>query len=423
MSLALRFQLSSDDALAEAEGHSGAMSPHPAPPPAEGSTGFQVIAVVSPGLEEPAAAELLALGAAEVRPLRRAVACRIDLATYYRLHLRARLPFRLLRQLAAFPCRGRDDLHAGVQNAADWDHWLPPERSLKVEASGSLPGLNHSHYSALQVKNALVDLQRQRWGSRSAVDLEDPDLCLHLHLSAGGPGQSSQAMLSLDGSGGSLHRRGYRAAMGLAPLKENLAAGLISLTGWDGSVPLADPLCGSGTLLIEAARLVLGRAPGLDRHFALERWPDFDAALWQREVAAARGLAREQLADGRPLAPLLGLEQDAAVLEQARHNATVAGVAPWIALQVGDCRDFQPPPGPGVLVCNPPYGERIGEADALEALYADLGAMVKQRCSGWTLWLLSGNPQLTGALRMKASRRIPISNGGIDCRWLRYEIR
>jgi putative N6-adenine-specific DNA methylase len=378
---------------------------------------FAAIAVVPPGLEEVAAAELLALGAAEVRPLRRAVACHADLATYYRLHLQARLPFRLLRQLAAFPCRGRDDLHAGVQDAADWAVWLPPERSLKVEASGSLPGLNHSHYSALQVKNALVDLQRQRWGRRSTVDLENPDLCLHLHLGGG------QAVLSLDGSGSSLHRRGYRPAMGLAPLKENLAAGLIALTGWDGSLPLADPLCGSGTLLIEAARLALGRAPGLGRGFALERWPDFAAALWQREVAAAGALEREQLADGRPLAPLLGLEQDPLVLEQARHNAAAAGVAPWIDLQAGDCRDFQPPQGPGVLVCNPPYGERIGDADTLEALYADLGAMAKERCSGWTLWLLSGNPQLTGALRMKASRRIPVSNGGIDCRWLRYDIR
>ena len=393
------------------------------PATAEPSASFPVTAVVPPGLEEPGAAELLALGAAAVRPLRRAVACHTDLATYYRLHRRARLPFRLLRQLAAFPCRGRDDLHAGVQAAADWDRWLPPERSLKVEASGSLPGLNHSHYSALQVKNALVDLQRQRWGARSAVDLEDPDLCLHLHLSAGRPGQTPQALLSLDGSGTSLHRRGYRPAMGLAPLKENLAAGLIALTGWDGSVPLADPLCGSGSLLIEAAAMALGRAPGLERPFSLQRWPDFDADLWQREVAAARGLARDQLADGRPLPPLLGLEHDAAVLEQARHNAAAAGVAPWLELQRGDCRDFQPPPGPGVLVCNPPYGERIGEADALEALYADLGAMLKERCSGWTLWLLSGNPQLTGALRMKASRRIPVSNGGIDCRWLRYDIR
>jgi putative N6-adenine-specific DNA methylase len=390
---------------------------------ASSSARLAVTAVVPPGLEEPAAAELLALGAAEVRPLRRAVACRTDLATYYRLHLRARLPFRLLRQLATFPCRSRDDLHAGVQAAADWGRWLPPERSLRVEASGSLPGLNHSHYTALQVKNALVDLQRQRWGARSAVDLEDPDLCLHLHLSAGRPGQTPQAVLSLDGSGVSLHRRGYRPAMGLAPLKENLASGLIALTGWDGSVPLADPLCGSGTLLIEAAAMALGRAPGLDRPFSLQRWPDFTAALWQREVEAARALERQSLADGRPLAPLLGLEHDAAVLEQARHNAAAAGLAPWLDLQRGDCRAFQPPPGPGVLVCNPPYGERIGEADALEALYADLGAMVKERCSGWTLWLLSGNPQLTGALRMKASRRIPVSNGGIDCRWLRYDIR
>jgi len=119
----------------------------------------------------------------------------------------------------------------------------------------------------------------------------------------------------------------------------------------------------------------------------------------------------------------VGLEQEPAVLEQAKSNCQAAGVAGAIELQLGDCRDFQPPPGPGILVCNPPYGERLGQKDELEALYADLGAMVKQRCSGWTLWLLSGNPELTGALRMKASRRVPINNGGIDCRWLKYELR
>jgi putative N6-adenine-specific DNA methylase len=382
---------------------------------------LEAVAVVPPGLETAAAIELEALGAMAVRPLQRAVACRIDQAGYYRLHLQARLPFRFLRALARFPCRSRQELYAGVQAAVQdlpgWQSWLAPEASLRVDATGSAPGLAHSHYSALEVKNALVDLQRQHFGSRSSVDLDAPDRSFHLHLGGG------QAVLSLDGSGASLHRRGYRAAMGLAPLKENLAAGLIALTGWDGSVPLADPLCGSGTLLIEAACLALGRAPGLGRAFALERWPDFDAGLWQREVEAARGLEREQRADGCPLPPLLGMEQDVEVLAQARHNAAAAGVAPWIDLQVGDCRHFQPPPAPGILVCNPPYGERIGEADALEELYADLGTMVKERCSGWTLWLLSGNPQLSGALRMKASRRIPISNGGIDCRWLRYEIR
>ena len=378
------------------------------------------IAVVPPGLEDAAAAELTALGCQAVTPLRRAVRFQSDLAGSYRLHLQARLPFRLLRELAQFPCRGRDDLYDGVQRAADWTRWLPPGATFRVDATGTAPGLNHRHYSALQVKNALVDLQRQQWGARSSVDLDDPDLALHLHLGGAGSREGSTATLSLDGSGGSLHRRGYRPAMGLAPLKENLAAGLIALTGWDGRVPLADPLCGSGTLLIEAARQALGLAPGLGRHFALERWPDFDPQLWQQERDAAAGLAR---ASGDPLPPIVGMEQDPAVLEQARSNAKAGGVAEALDLRLGDCRDFQPPAGPGILVCNPPYGERIGERDALDPLYADLGRMVKERCSGWSLWLLSGNPELTGALKMKASRRIPISNGGIDCRWLHYEIR
>jgi len=387
---------------------------------------FTCIAVLPPGLEELGATELAELGAEAVQPLRRAVAFRCDLACFYRLHLRALLPFRILRQLGRFPCDGPQDLYAGVQAAADWDRWLPPHRSFRVEVSGTAPGLTHSHFTALQVKNALVDQQRQRWGERSSIDLDAPDLCLHLHLgraSGGARGQraGNEAVLSLDGSSGSLHRRGWRAAMGLAPLKENLAAGLIRATGWDGHVPLADPLCGSGTLLIEAACAELGRTPA--RTLALQRWADFNAKLWERETAAAAGLARQELADGSPLSPIVGMEREPAVLEQAQANAAAAGVAQWLELQSGDCRDFVPPQTPGVIVCNPPYGERLGAGEDLEQLYADLGAMVKQRCSGWTLWLLSGNPELTGALRMKASRRLPVSNGGIDCRWLRYEIR
>ena len=244
---------------------------------------LQCTAVLPPGLEECGAAELSELGASAVKPLRRAVAFRTDLAGFYRMQLQARLPFRLLRQLAAFPCRSREELYAGVQSAANWEQWLPPELSFRVDASGSLPGLSHSHYSALQVKNALVDWQRQQWGQRSSVDLDAPDLHLHVHLGGG------QAQLSVDGSGDSLHRRGYRPRMGLAPLKENLAAGLIRLTGWDGRIPLADPLCGSGTLLIEAACMALGRPPGLDHRFALERWPDFNGQLWNQALELAAG--------------------------------------------------------------------------------------------------------------------------------------
>ena len=407
--------------------------------PAQSSTNFDVIAVVPPGLEDAAAAELSALDAEEVRPLRRAVALRTDLAGFYRLHLQARLPFRFLRQLARFPCADRQALYRGVQDAADWPRWLPPDTSFRVDASGSSRELSHSHYSALQVKNALVDWQRQHWGERSSVDLDDPDLSLHLHLSPGGGPRSkargegqAMAVLSLDGGGASLHRRGYRAAMGLAPLKENLAAGLIALSGWDGHVPLCDPLCGSGTLLIEAAAMALGRAPGFwleadgqsrARPFALQRWPDFDPVLWQQEVTAAQALERRSLADGTPLAPVIGMERDPAVLAQAQANVGAAGLASWINLRQGDGRDFEPPEQAGILVCNPPYGERLGEGEDLEQLYADLGQMLKQRCGGWTLWLLSGNPELTGALKMKASRKVPVSNGGLDCRWLKYEIR
>ena len=378
---------------------------------------LRAVAVVPPGLEEAAAAELAELGATELRRLQRAVGFRCDQAILYRLHLQARLPFRILRELASFPCASREELYAGIQQAIDWERWLRPERSFRVDATGHAPGLNHSHYSALQVKNALVDWQRQHWGARSSIDLESPDLSLHLHLGGG------KASLSVDGSGSSLHRRGYRPAMGLAPLKENLAAGLIRLTGWDGSVPLADPMCGSGTLLIEATAMALGRAAGLDaaagaaRDLALQRWWDFDPARWQQELQAARSLARDTLADGRPLAAVVGSDADPEVIAQAHANADAAGVAPWLSLQSAACRDFQPPPGLGIVVCNPPYGARLGAGDDLEQLYGELGAMVKERCSGWTLWLLSGNPELTGALRRPGPPQGPQGRCGWPDRW------
>ena len=365
------------------------------------------------GLENAGCEELQALGAHEVRPLRRAAAFQADMACLYRLHLQARLPFRLLRQMARFPCLGRDDLYDGIRRAMNWERWLHPSMTFRVDVTGTAPGLNHSHYSALQVKNALVDQQRDLWGERSSVDLENPDLSLQVHLRGG------DAVLSLDGSGGSLHRRGYRAAMGAAPLKENLAAGLIKLTEWNGSTPLVDPCCGSGILLIEAALSALQQAPGLGRQFALEGWADFDQELWRRECDRARTRQREP----QTLPPIVGFEQDPEIAEQARDNVRAAGLEACINIHTGDFLDQTLPDLPGVLVCNPPYGHRIGDEQQLEALYRDLGTYAKQNAAGWQLWLLSGNRSLTGALRLKASKRIPVSNGGLDCRWLHYEMR
>ena len=374
---------------------------------------ISAVAVLPQGLEAAGSEELTDLGAHSVKPGRRAVSFEADMACLYRMHLQARLPFRLLLQVASFPCQGRDDLYDGIRQALDWERWLHPSMTFRVDVTGTAPGLNHSHFTALQVKNALVDTQRDLWGERSSIDLDDPDLSLHLHLGSG------VAELSLDGSGGSLHRRGYRAAMGAAPLKENLAAGLIRLTGWDGISPLVDPCCGSGVLLIEAALAALQQAPGLERRFALEGWADFQPELWEKEVDRARQRRRRDLT----LPLLLGIEADPVIADQARANVEAAGLSGIIRITTSPFEDETLPDGPGVLVCNPPYGQRIGDEQELDALYSALGQFVRREASGWQLWLLSGNPKLTGALRLKASRRIPVSNGGIDCRWLNYDIR
>ena len=374
---------------------------------------LSAVAVLPQGLEAAGSEELTDLGAHSVKPGRRAVSFEADMACLYRMHLQARLPFRVLRQVASFPCQGRDHLYDGIRQALDWERWLHPSMTFRVDVTGAAPGLNHSHFTALQVKNALVDAQRDLWGERSSIDLDDPDLSLHLHLGRG------VAQLSLDGSGGSLHRRGYRAAMGAAPLKENLAAGLIRLTGWDGISPLVDPCCGSGVLLIEAALAALQQAPGLERRFALEGWADFQPELWEKEVDRARQRRRRDLT----LPLLLGIEADPVIADQARANVEAAGLSGIIRITTSPFEDETLPDGPGVLVCNPPYGQRIGDEQELDALYSALGQFVRREASGWQLWLLSGNPKLTGALRLKASRRIPVSNGGIDCRWLHYDIR
>ena len=371
------------------------------------------VAVLPQGLESAGCQELETLGAKAVQPLRRAAAFQADMACLYRLHLQARLPFRLLREVGRFPCQGRHDLYAGVQRALNWEQWLHPSMTFRVDVTGTAPGLNHSHFSALQVKNSLVDEQRNIWGERSSIDLENPDLALHLHLNRG------EAILSIDGSGGSLHRRGYRAAMGAAPLKENLAAGLIRLSSWDGQVPLVDPCCGSGILLIEAVSMAIQQAPGLNRSFALEGWADFDPDLWERECKRARQCRRNEL----QLPPVIGFEQDPHIADQARSNIDAAGLNGLITIHTGSFEQQVLPDSPGVLVCNPPYGQRLGADDDLEPLYRSLGQFAREKASGWQLWLLSGNAGITGALRLKACRRIPISNGGIDCRWLHYAIR
>ena len=374
---------------------------------------MKLVASISQGLEKEGAKELIELGAQSVRASRRHIVFKADMACLYRLHLRARLSFRFLREISSFPCYGPRQLYEGIQSAIDWETWLPPEKSFRVDVTGFGDGLSHSHYTALQVKNSIIDFQRGFWGVRSSIDLSNPDICFHLHLA------NNKAVFSVDGSHSSLHKRGYRPAVGKAPIKETLAAGLMRMTEWDGSINLVDPLCGSGTFLIEAVSALKGIASGRDRQFLFQNWPDFDPYLWNKEFQIAE---KAQFFE-RKLPRIIGCEVDEIIAKSALENVKKSGLEEYIEIKNCSFQEFKLPPGLGVLVCNPPYGKRVGDENLLPNLYRELGDYCKNQASGWDLWLLNGNPQLSKHLGLKANRRFQVNNGSIDCRWLNYKIK
>jgi len=373
---------------------------------------MKLVASISQGLEKEGAQELIELGAKAVKASRRNIFFEADMACLYRLHLRSRLCFRFLREIGRFPCNGPHELYAGIQRAIDWENWLQPKKSFRVDVTGFGEGLSHSHYTALQVKNAIVDLQRERWGLRSSIDLSYPDICFHLHLT------NNFAVLSVDGTNSSLHKRGYRPAVGMAPIKETLAAGLIRMTQWDGTNHLVDPLCGSGTFLIEAVTNLLGIASGIDREFLFKNWPDFDRSIWNIELKMAKRMKTIQ----RKLPQIIGCEVDEIIADSASDNVKKAGLEDYIKIINCPFKELQLPSGSGLLICNPPYGKRIGDENQLPILYKELGDYCKKNASGWDLWLLNGNPKLSQHIGMKANRRFQVNNGAIDCRWLNYKI-
>lgn len=371
----------------------------------------QYFATVARGLEAIAAQELIDLGAQDVELGFCGVHFAGDRALLYRVNLWARIPFRILLKLREFSCRDADDLYGGVRKL-DWQPYLSPEHTLAVTATGKTPQLNHSHFTALQVKNAIVDQQRDRFQARSTVDTQTPDVRVNVHLDRG------RATLSLDSSGSSLHRRGYRPAVGAAPLKESLAAALIQMTGWQLSQAFYDPLCGSGTLPLEAALVGLNRAPGLFRdRFGFETWPDFDAVLWGRLQRDAQAAQRDTLP-----APIVGCDRDPAIIVQARTNAHNCEVPSAVQFYQRDLQDSEPPARSGILLCNPPYGERLGKGEDLGALYKQLGDVLKQRFKGWTAFILSGNKELAQSIGLKSSQRFPVYNGTLPCQLMKYEL-
>lgn len=368
-------------------------------------------ATVARGLESIASQELGHLGAEQIKPEFAGVAFQGDRALLYRVNLWSRYVYRVLMPIATVKAFNAQDLYRGV-NKLDWAEYLSPEQSFQVNCTGKNRQLNHSHFTALQIKNAIVDQQRDRHQRRSSIDLEHPDLVINAHI------HQNHCQLSLDSTGHSLHRRGYRPAVGHAPLKETLASALLAMAGWTPSQPLYDPLCGSGTFPLEAAMESLNMAPGkFQGGFCFQQWPDFDRPLWQSLLTEAEQGEKEELQ-----APIWGSDGDRAVIQSARSNAQQCQLAGKIGWHHCDFMDIEAPTDQGILICNPPYGKRLGDAEELGDFYKSMGDILKQRFKGWTAFILSGNKALTKRIGLRTAARFAIDNGNLPCTLLKYEL-
>lgn len=374
---------------------------------------MNVVASSPEGLEKSLAEEISNLGGFNINTYKRFINFECDFETFYRVHFYSRLAFRFYREIASFNCYDKQSLYAGVRDSFDWLNWLHFDKTFNVQVTGRTSSLSHTHFTALEVKNSITDLQQAVWNKRSNVSLANPDFIIHLHLN------NNKAILSLQSSVESLHKRGYRPAIGNAPLKENLASGLINMTQWNGKVPLIDFMCGSGTFLIEAVNQYLEVPINIDQVYLFENWLDFRKDIYLNE----KNKAKNKIINYEKLPTIIGCEINKKVFEQANVNISLAGLENYIELINNDFLALQLSCTPGIIICNPPYGKKLGDENELIYLYEQMGIFLKNNFSGWEFWLLSGNPKLTKYLKMKSSLKIPVSNGGIDCRWIKYLIR
>jgi putative N6-adenine-specific DNA methylase len=361
------------------------------------------------GLEALLAGELAGLGAREAAAVPGGVAFKGDLATCYRANLGSRFATRILLRLGMAAYRREQDVYDAALALA-WPQWFSEKQTIRVDINATRSPLKSLEFATLRVKDAVCDRFRADRGSRPDVDTRAPDVRIHCYLDA------KQAMFYLDTSGEPLYKRGYRKDTAEAPLRENLAAGIVALTGWDGAEPLLDPMCGTGTLVIEAALMALAVPPGHARGFGFELLRVHDAKLWHR----VRDEALAKRRSGR--LAVFGRDRYGDELKKAARNVEAAGLADAIELKQADVLETGAPATSGVLVANPPYGVRLGDRSELAELYPRLGDALKRHYAGWRCFLLSGDPQLAKLIRLHPSRRIPLYNGALECRLYEYRM-
>jgi putative N6-adenine-specific DNA methylase len=363
--------------------------------------------------------------AREVRTARGGVQLLAGWPEVMKLNLHSRLAQRVLVQLAHHPYRAEQDLYEAAA-AVPWEEWFTPRDSFKIEITSHQSPLKSLNFAALRIKDAVADRFRERGGVRPDVDTQRPVARVFAHLTA------DAITLYIDTSGEPLFKRGWREDKGEAPLKETLAAAMIAASGWDATAPLYDPCCGSGTIVIEAAQVACNIAPGLLRRFGFERLKPHTAGDWQALKSEAQAARRA------PTAPIFGSDVAFRMVDFAQRNAERAGVADVVQLRGGDALQRMPPTDtPGVMLLNPPYGERI-EAGGIAGpgrggreraqtedggdFFAQLASHWKRHYAGWTAWVLSPDAKLPTRMRLKESRRIPMWNGPIECRLFRFDM-
>jgi putative N6-adenine-specific DNA methylase len=362
------------------------------------------------GLENPLAAELAGLGSSAVQPLAGGVAFDGDTRVVYRANLESRIATRVLLRLFTLPYRSEEDIYRASYEF-DWPRRFDVARSIRVYLTAQRCPLKSLDFLTLRIKDAVCDRFRSAVGSRPNVDTRAPEVRIHAFLDA------TQFTLYLDTSGEPLFKRGARIAQGEAPLKENLAAGILKLTGWQPGTALLDPMCGGGTFLVEAAQIALDIAPGSERSFGFEKLKHFDAALWHelRSDVEARRKPLVQL-------PIYGSDLYGDTLKLAHANLAAAGVAEAVQLKQANALEISAPAATGVLVTNPPYGERMGEQQELAAFYPKFGDALKRKFAGWNCYILSADMNLPKLIKLQVSKRTPLFNGALECRLFEYKI-
>jgi len=373
-------------------------------------------AVCPRGLEPVLADELQRAGAAEIHAESGGVGFTGSLKTGYAVNLHSRIASRVLWQVGRRGYRNEQHLYDATQEVR-WHDLMPPQQTLRVDVTAVRSPLASLEFAMLRIKDGIVDRMREVAGERPSIDRTRPDVRVFAYLDA------TTVTLYVDLSGEPLFKRGWRADKGEAPLKENLAAGLLALAGWTPDVPLLDPFCGSGTIVIEAATIAGGRAPGLNRRFAFERLKGFDSHAWRLLKDAARASVRDEAP-----ALLRGSDISTRVVEQAIENARLAGLDRWLAdgrlaFAAVDARQIEAPAEHGLIVSNPPYGEQSAPRSAtVPRLMADVAARLKQGFAGWDAWLLTSDRDLPGQMRLQETRKPVLFNGPLECRFFRFTL-